>query len=163
MIWDKIKNFSENENWGESHRMNHTLLLLLDDFRDFIDSRIVISQGTQGVHSDDSQHYLGNAADIVCPDYTDGLFSLWMAAERFNFTGIGLYVDWKYQGRHTGGLHLDVRALNYQRDGTLQYKQARWMSYMEKKDDIDQRVYLELNECNLKRFGLLSGKVSKIR
>jgi hypothetical protein len=33
MIWNKLRYFNKNENWGDPSKMDHNLLLSLDDFR----------------------------------------------------------------------------------------------------------------------------------
>lgn len=127
--------------------MSHELLLKLDDFRDYLGSPIFITCGTQGEHAANSQHYQGKAVDVVFPDTKMGLLDRFIAAERFGFRGIGIYPEWKYQGRDFGGLHLDVRPLSYELDGTQEYQQARWICY--------EGNYYGLTHANLKGFGII--------
>ena len=87
--------------------MNEVLLKKLDQLRDYVGYPIYVSSGYRcEVHNrneggvDNSQHLLGNAADIYCnyilaeelADY----------AEQFGFDGIGLYVE-------DGFVHVDCR------------------------------------------------------
>ena len=44
------------------------------------------------------------------PNYQGALQDLYLMAERFNFTGIGVYPDWEVNGVVKGGLHLDIRS-----------------------------------------------------
>ena len=102
-LWREIEFFHEGENWGEPMKMEYELLVELDGLRRFLGKPVTIHEGyaTSG-HATNSAHYWGGAADL----HVEGLPLLdqYLAAERFRFTGIGLYPHW-----NRPGLHLDVR------------------------------------------------------
>lgn len=115
------------DNWGDPKKINHELLLRLDDFRHTIGCPFIITSGTGGNHLPNSQHYLGNAVDGIAIGFKGSLLDLYFMAELFNFTGIGLYPDWQHKGKVIGGLHLDMRPLQKQEDGTFDYRSNRWL------------------------------------
>lgn len=133
-----IKNFKPSE-FSEPEKMSPKLLKLLDALRDYLGRPIVITSSTEGKHSKNSQHYLGKAVDIIVPNYRGSLLSLYLLVERFNFTGIGLYPDWKYNGKRIGGLHLDVR-------DEINEQGARWIGKLQR--DGSQK-YLPLTTATL--------------
>jgi uncharacterized protein YcbK (DUF882 family) len=109
-IWKLLNNFTKNENWGASEKMNPVLLLLLDKLRDKVGHIIRINCGysTDG-HAIKSQHYLGNAVDFVVVgtlfDQADRLLQealLELKVE--DEVGLGCYPFW-----NTPGFHLDIR------------------------------------------------------
>ena len=112
-IWKKLRYFSPEENWGDPERIHPRLLILLDSLRDYIGCPIIIHCGTQGKHAKNSYHYRGMAAD--CHAEGIDLLDFYLAAERFNFTGIGIYPYW-----NNPGLHLDVHPRH------AGQPQARW-------------------------------------
>jgi uncharacterized protein YcbK (DUF882 family) len=132
-----------SDNWGSAEKMDRGLLLKLDALRMFLKMPIHVTSGWRpsgkyGVN--DSQHLIGLAADIVAPDV--GLMDLYLAAERFAFTGIGVYPDWSYGGKVTGGLHLDVRT----------GQPARWLG---KSAGPGSMQYLALSAANLVKYGVV--------
>lgn len=109
-IWKLLNNFTENEDWGASEKMNPVLLLLLDKLRDKVGHifRINCGYSTDG-HATRSQHYLGNAVDFVILGVPfkqahqllqEALLELKVEDE----VGLGCYPFW-----NTSGFHLDVR------------------------------------------------------
>ena len=158
-VWDKLHFFKpENtiDNWGEPERINPELLLKLDDFRSALGTFIIVTSGTGGEHSPNSQHYLGNAVDIVVPKFKGSLLDLYLIVERFNFNGIGLYDGWKYKNKVVGGLHLDMRPLKTDEDGTLFYRTNRWLGVSKKVKKrgkfVTTQKYHSFNEDNLKKY-----------
>lgn len=107
--WQQIRYFTPNENWGDVDLMAPELIYKLDAMREYINTPVIISCGTQGQHSENSYHYKGEAVDVVVPSHKKSLFDLYLSAERFNWGGIGLYPHWTYRGHQCGGLHLDIR------------------------------------------------------
>lgn len=159
-VWEKLNFFKPKDtidNWGEPERINPELLLKLDDFRGALGTFLIVTSGTGEIHSKNSQHYLGNAVDIVAPKFKGSLFDLYLTAERFNFNGIGLYNGWKYKGKVVGGLHLDMRPLAVEEDGTLYYRTNRWLgvsSTVKKRGKlVTYQKYHAFNEANLKKHG----------
>jgi len=142
MNWPQLKNFSPNENWGNPEKMDHRLLKLLDVYRTVVDEQIFVSCGTQGQHVQNSLHYQGKAVDILFPNQHRSLFDCFLIAERFNFGGIGIYPDWVYNGKKIGGLHLDIRIVDYA---------ARWIGVKE----FETTLYLSLNKDHLQTYKII--------
>lgn len=158
--WAKLKHFrpdSAIDKWGDTREIDDSLLLSLDDFRSYIGCPIYVTAGvkTSG-HASTSFHYPeqgGCAADVLIPDFSGNGLDLLLDAGRFGFTGIGYYPDWKWKGKKVGGLHLDKRPLGLDSDGTLNYKQARWMGV----EQNGRQLYIPLNYENIKKHGGLYG------
>jgi uncharacterized protein YcbK (DUF882 family) len=131
-----------SDNWGDPSKISRDLLLKLNAFREFIGKPIYVTSGYRAGNSS-SEHSRGLAVDIVCPGIP--LLQLYLAAERFDFKGIGVYPNWKYQGQIVGGLHLDVRTLH------TPYGD-RWLGI---KDYKGQNQYLELSAQSLKLHGVI--------
>jgi len=147
--WDKLRHFKKHEFVGPQ-KMKESFLLRLDGFRDHIKSPIFISYSTNGTHSENSQHYKGLATDNLFPKWEGSLFGLYLMAEQFNFTGIGVYPDWEYDGKVIGGLHLDSRKLH-------NYRGARWIGV--KKLQKNGKIELEyhgLTAKNLKKYKIIT-------
>ncbi len=124
-VWSQLKFFNESEAWGDPSKISPRLLTTLDSFRGYLGCRMTVTSGTQGVHTDGSAHYRGEAVDVVVTlralgkDNANHLTNIvkpldvLLAAMRFDFGGIGLYPDWKLQKAKDNdqylGLHLDVR------------------------------------------------------
>lgn len=138
-----IKHFSAHspiDQWGDASKMDHTLLLQLDQLREHIKTAIYVSSGFRLSGSTaDSQHKLGRAVDVLCPGMD--LFSFYLAAERFGFQGIGIYPHWKWKNVMIGGLHLDTRTTG----------PARWMGVL---SPVGQ-TYVALDPKNLKDYGVI--------
>jgi len=138
-VYDELKYFSRREKWGDPDKMNSELLYELDALRGDVKSPIIISCGTQGKHSKLSRHPFGEAADILCPALN--IFEFYLHAEQFNFGGLGIYVDWRFDGTVVGGLHCDIRSLPPYFSG------ARWLCCAGK--------YYAFNMTNLKKFKII--------
>jgi uncharacterized protein YcbK (DUF882 family) len=141
--FDGIKHFSPtspSDVWGDPSKMDRSLLLALDQLREFCKCAIYVSSGyrTSGSTAD-SQHKLGRAVDVLCPGMD--LFSFYLAAERFGFQGIGIYPHWKWKNAMIGGLHLDMRTTG----------PARWMGVL---SPVGQ-TYVALNPQHLKDYGVI--------
>ena len=87
--------------------MNPVLLEKLDKLRGMVGHPIEVSSGYRcPAHNrriggvDDSQHVLGNAADIYCDYITTEKLAEY--AEKVGFDGIGIYIE-------DGFVHVDVR------------------------------------------------------
>jgi|GEM_PF-3179644 len=157
-VWSKLRFFQYNskvDNWGDPSKMNPELLLKLDDFRAAMGIPVVVTSGTGGVHETNSQHYDGNAVDVMLPTMRGSLFDAFLMAERFNFTGIGIYRDWLWKGHKLGGLHLDVRPLQKEADGTLQYLSNRWIGIEELQGGKTVQVYYPFTLENLKKYAFI--------
>lgn len=141
--WQKVRNFKPHENWGEAYRMEWELIHRLDLFREYLSLPIVVLCGTQGSHTENSQHYLGRAVDILVP-YPIHPLDLILKAERFHFTGLGYYPEWQFQNHVWGGLHLDVR------EEAPDQKQSRWMGLRDPKTGANR--YVDLTRENLKKY-----------
>lgn len=144
--WAAIRHFKAEENWGNPGLMQAVLVSELDAFRDHLGIPIAVTCGTQGQHTDGSLHYVGRAVDIVVPDPGPRtIVDLWIEAARFGFTGIGLYRDWCYNGKQTGGLHLE-RA-------HVMGKRKFWLCVKEN----GAQVYLPFTLSNLTKYLLTGG------
>jgi hypothetical protein len=151
--WQKVRHFGPGENWGEADRMYFPFVAMLDRFREFVGVQIVISKGTQGKHVLTSNHYKGYAGDLVFPALAPWqLVDLFFNATRFDFTEVGIYPDWKYAEKITGGMHL---AFNPdERQGDVARKKY-WIGTPEKTATGDQlRVAVTVE--NLRRYGFLA-------
>lgn len=105
--WRRIRHFTACEAWGDPRLMVFSFVHLLDCFRDFLDKSIVISKGTQGTHVQTSLHFAGKAVDAVLPGTSiRDAVDIFIAASRFGFTEIGIYVGWEYEGEPVVGIHL---------------------------------------------------------
>jgi hypothetical protein len=114
--WDTIRNFKPTPDFGEPLRMDFKLIQALDAWTDFIGVHPHIDCGTQGKHTEDSEHYEGFAVDVIVPDYVCGpftLLNLFLSAVRFGFTSIGVYPEWQFNGKEIGGLHLGMKPQRY--------------------------------------------------
>lgn len=129
-IFTQLENFSPKEPWGDPKKVNGVLLLLLQEIRTYIGNRFVIHNAyeTKG-HSENSQHYIGNAVDfhIERVPFRKSILDVEEAIKYFqveNHIGLGIYPEW-----HHPGFHLDVRGTKA-RWGFLEgryvpYEQAR--------------------------------------
>ena len=110
-IWEIIDPyFTKDENWGDPDRMNGFLLFVMSALRQEIHCQFVVHFGTQGNHTDESQHYLGNADDghfITDMPFYDQIIRVeevladLQVADR---VGLGIYPAWS-----NPGFHIDVR------------------------------------------------------
>lgn len=98
--WRVIKHFKREE-FSDPRMMDHTLVYELDRFREYLGKPIQITASyAKDGHSQNSQHYLGRAVDIKCPDLKP--IEFFLQALRFDFSGYGLY---------TWGIHVDTRKI----------------------------------------------------
>jgi len=140
--WKTLKHFKPTENWGDPSRMDLKFMQELDAFREYVNTPILIHCGTQGEHVEGSAHYMGIAADLEFPKLTlAGLLDMWIAAQRFQFGGIGLYPGWRgVDGEIRGGLHLDGR----------KGRRALWM-----REPTPMQTYIAVNVENLRKYRLI--------
>jgi len=130
--WKIIKHFKPNEKnylgkrgaFGDLKLFQFKVLYLLDQMTDFAKALYwyktiycIVHCGTQGIHSENSQHYLGLAVDVHYTNLT--LFEQIQIAQMFQWHGIGFYPTWKHPG-----LHLDLR----EQQDEFQRK-AMWYTY----------------------------------
>lgn len=103
----KLRHFTPGEFGGSWPLLNTDLLLKLDEFRDRLGSRVLISPAPGALirpaGGSEGQHIYGRAADVMIPDAP--LVTAYKVAKEVGFTGIGVYPHW----RPHKGLHLDVR------------------------------------------------------
>ena len=160
--WKSLKYFkadSKLDNWGDPAKMDSFLLMFLDEFREAVGSPLIVTSGYRG--GDPAQHGLGRAVDVVAPEWGGSLFDLYLMAERFNFSGIGIYRDWLYNGKKLGGLHLDTRLILGSNNAEL--KGARWTCIRPGADKISNvaeilkipQVYKPLDLKTLREEGIL--------
>jgi len=154
--WQKLRYFKPNskiDQWGDPSAISPYLLFRLDDFRHYLGTPIVVTRGVAvSGHATRSFHYKENgscAVDVIIPGYDKSPYDLIIDATRFGFTGIGLYMHWKYKGEITGGLHLDTRPLKWEKDETLNFKHSRWLGVL---DASGKQVYKELSFVNIMKY-----------
>lgn len=101
--WDLVKNFDPAEKWGEPSLMDCNLIFELDRLRKYIGREIVVHCGYEA-RNGKGYHPLGKAVDC----HAIGLHPMefYIAASRFSFGGIGVYLWWT-----DPGLHLDSRRI----------------------------------------------------
>lgn len=134
--WSNLKNFQKKEWISDPSKVNIALVEMVDELTSFVKQEhgsratcvVHVAYEPSG-HSENSQHYLGNAVDLHFAGVH--IFDQYLAAERFNFSGLGVYPFW-----NSPGLHLDVRKL-------ASYKGARWW-----KDKNDKYRDLDLQWMN---------------
>ena len=142
--WNHFKYFSAHslvDQWGDAMKMNFKLIAELDKFREHLKHPIIVTSGFRPGNPK-SMHAVGRAVDIVVPDFRNPLIDLFIEASRFDFTGIGMYADWKYNNRLVGGLHLDNR------DG----EEARWIG---NKDNEGNNRYFPMDSEHLRWFRMV--------
>ncbi len=142
--WEKVKYFSIHDNFGDPYLMSPKLIFELDALRAYIKKPIHVLCGSQGIHKGDT-HKNGLAVDIVCPSFAKSLFNFFIAASRFNFSGIGIYPHWVYNNVRCGGLHLDVRDMSIY---TEKISRAYWIGVK----TTSGTQYIAFDETNLKHF-----------
>lgn len=154
-IWEKLRYFKPSATkdlWGDADAISDILLLRLDDFRHFLGVPIFVTSGvrpeTDGKSSYHTRRKGACAVDVIAPDFKGEPIDLILTALRFGFTGLGYYPDWQYNGVRVGGLHLDMRPLGMDADGTQNYAQSLWIGV---KTANGQR-YVAMNTENLNRF-----------
>jgi hypothetical protein len=114
MLWDYVKHFTADENWGSPSSMNGLLVLLFDIIRSrFGDCRFVIHCGYGAAdHADKSEHPRGNAVDfhinsaLSLIDQAGRLEMILKDLQVYDRVGLGIYPDW-----NNPGFHLDVRGV----------------------------------------------------
>lgn len=160
--WSNLKYFksdSTTDAWGDPKKMDSFLLLFLDEFREAVGSPLIVTSGYRG--GDPAQHGLGRAVDVVAPNWAGSLFDLYLLAERFGFTGIGIYRDWIHNGKKLGGLHLDTRLILGSYNPAL--KGARWLCVRPGADKLSniseilkiKQVYKPLDLKTLREEGFI--------
>jgi hypothetical protein len=116
----ELDHFEPSEFGEWSRKMDRSLLLKLDDFRQRWGAPVHISpvDGALGrkTYSSSMHSYarLGRvcAADVFPQGMTPELFpTAYTLAKQAGFGGIGIYTDTKFQGRDWPMLHVDVRAV----------------------------------------------------
>lgn len=135
----KIINYFSPSEFHRPFEMDFYFLRKLDLFREYLGCPIILTSTNGGVHEKNSQHYKGLAVDIIVPEYKNKVFELYLKAERFGFTGIGIYPDWQLDGKIHGGLHIDQRIPN-------RHQGARWIGV---KGEDGRNQYFALDYENL--------------
>lgn len=100
--WATTRYFNETEKWGDPAKMDARLIYELERLRAYLARPIVIHCGWE--ERDTGYHPLGMATDCHVPGLHPMEF--FIAASRFNFGGLGVYLWW-----NNPGLHLDVRPI----------------------------------------------------
>jgi uncharacterized protein YcbK (DUF882 family) len=123
---------------GNVDGVNPDIIMVLHGVMERTKKDIIVTSGYRP--GDPGTHGRGQAVDIVSPGTP--LMELYLIAERFNFTGIGMYPMWTVDNSViVGGLHLDLRTDS----------PARWMGLGTDK----KQQYIALNVENLKKHGVI--------
>lgn len=154
--WESIKYMHYRvENWGTPVTgISKALVFNLENLRIFANKPCVLTckAFTQDGHSPNSQHYKGNAADWRLLNAS--LVEMFILAERFNFSGIGLYPPIQIIGEDIEEvkgklpfIHTDTRSydpLNVQN---------RWIGIPVQQEDKNFNLeYFPLNVENFNRY-----------
>jgi hypothetical protein len=146
--WPPLKYFhptGTGDNYGEASKIDHDVLMRLDEFRHELRYPIHVLRGTDGLHSKNSYHYIsnGSCALDVFTEVDISAIEIVLLAEKFGFNGLGYYPDWRRYGKKGHGLHLDTRPLGDR------FRQARWIG----KSDMKGRLfYIPLTYDNLEKY-----------
>jgi len=141
--WKEIQNFKREE-FNRPEKMDFDHIKKLDQMRQNLGFSMAITSDWRA--SSRSTHGQGIATDVVFPTRnTSDLYYLYVEAERHNFSGIGIYPHWKWQGNVIGGLHLDSRPLD---DEKYKGRGARWICIL--KDG--KQEYLPFTWENMMRY-----------
>ena len=142
-----LKHFDPDEAWGDPSKISRDLLVRLDAWREYTGAPFYVTFGTQGKHVG-PWHGLGLAVDGVVDVRGGSKLDLVLQAERFNFTGMGLYPMARHPTCATPfGFHFDVRPIGY-------VKQNRWIATRDPngRNLIDQHPF---DEAHLRLFGII--------
>ena len=155
-VWDSLEHFKPDgiDNFGDPEAIDERLLYYLDDFRNFINTPIIVTSGVRpDVPGKKSFHYRKHGAcalDCVIPDYNKSIIELLIDVTRFPFKGIGFYQGWTFKGKETIGLHLDTRPGNVG---------SRWIGF---KNDQGKQVYGQLSFKTLLEHFLLDDELKSL-
>lgn len=147
--WSQLKTLKENMNWGDASKMDSTLLYTIDSWSIIEKKQIFVTPngGTTGEHSPNSLHYSGRAIDFVIPSaQKEDLFSMFISLLRFPFTEIGIYPDWRYNGKQVGGFHAGLDS------GNLLVRKKLWMGV---RDTNRKNIYIGITKANLIAYKLI--------
>lgn len=99
-------------NYGDWRYISLRLMLELDRFCQEQALTPLITSGIGGTHSAKSWHYKGCALDVMFPDVDlcDLPKTIFEVAQRYEFSGLGLYNQWALQkgGAKIGGMHFEL-------------------------------------------------------
>jgi uncharacterized protein YcbK (DUF882 family) len=103
-------NFFVETEFERIEDMYAPLVWELDALRGYVNREVGVSESNprpspHSSHASNSRHFVGRAVDCNCCSLP--LWDFFLAASRFNFTGIGVYPYW-----NTPGLHLEIREGN---------------------------------------------------
>ena len=103
--WSRVRHFDPSEWQKDPARVDPALVYLVDDLREYVGRPIVIHVAWDDArHAEDSAHYDRPCTAVDLHIKGLNLCDQWLAAERFPFSGIGLYPSWA-----APGLHVDIR------------------------------------------------------
>jgi len=136
VIWQRLKHFTKDENWGDPDKINGYLLLCIDAIRDIYGKSFVIHCGyDKDGHALASEHYKGNAIDFHIEDdiplYNQVMKFMKIVADLqlLEKVGVGIYPNW-----NSPGFHFDVRGSRARWGKLDEYVSfTRVMGYMSKK------------------------------
>lgn len=144
--WAKIYHFSSNEAWGDADKIEFTLVQKLDQLRSYLNKKMIILSGTQGLHSKNSFHYVGKAVDFCILDKGRlTMLDYFFMIEKF-FSRVGIYPYWKLNDTMVGGFHVDIGSPQ------VPFTSQHWIGLRKRGKD---NIYIALTEANLKMCGVL--------
>lgn len=127
----------KNNDWGDYTKIHRELVFNIENMRRIVDKPFILTcpAYAQSGHSPTSTHGLGKALDGKFLNST--LLEMYIWAERFNFSGIGLYPN-----NGNPFIHLDTRDYNPLDN------QSRWIAI----GDPNNWTYIALNEENIRKY-----------
>lgn len=135
MSYKYFKPDSKVDNFGEFYNIDPALLRRADELREAIGHPVFVTSGYR--RGDPNAHGKGLALDLICPGVP--LMEFYKAAEKLDFSGLGVYPHWKWKGTMVGGLHVDIWIAG-----------RRWMGIRPKADA--EQIYIRLSPENLKKY-----------
>ena len=142
--WNSLTYMSkEGDNWGDPSKMSRLLVYKAEAMRIEADKPLVLSTAAYSTsgHSPTGYHPKGEALDGRIKGLT--LFEMYLLAEKFGFTGIGLYPN--PNSPHGPFFHIDVRKPE------PFVRQARWIA-VPKENGESGWNYLPMTAENMKEY-----------
>lgn len=112
--WDKLKHFNPDATlhcWGDTHKIDRSLLVMLDAFRESIGCPLIIVSAWHDKERDvpgSLQHCEGRAADFMVFDYKGHVLDLFFQITQHGFSGIGIYQKLQSPKHILYAFHVDI-------------------------------------------------------
>lgn len=147
--WSQLSYLNEKMNWGDVSKMDAAFLYTLDSWCVFEKKGIFVTPhgGNTGNHQPGSLHYQGKACDFIVMGATlDDVLDIFVSLSRFPFSEIGIYPNWKYNGKVIGGFHVGLD------NRQLMVRKKLWMGISE---PDGRTVYIGITKNNLMSYKLI--------